>query len=81
MKLQDVEVGKIYQCKLSGKKMLIYASKKAVQTPNGETNEDGTPTIITTSEDVKAGKYFERSDDYTGSFKLEEIYEGQVEEI
>ena len=80
MDLKEVRIGTIYRCKLSGRNMLIYASKKAVQTPTGEKNEDGSPEIEVTSEDVKAGKYAEEVSGVL-AFKHEEIIEGQLEEI
>ena len=80
MKLQDVEVGKIYKCKLSGLKMLISETQKSVQLPNGKNDENGNPEFDQTTVDVKAGKYVELIEG-VNVFKYDEIYEGQLETI
>ena len=80
MKLEDVKVGKIYRCKLSGLSMLISQTQKSVQLPNGKNDEHGNPDFDHTTVDVKAGKYVEVIDG-VNVFKYDEIYEGQLETI
>lgn len=80
MKLENVKVGTIYKCKLSGLKMLISLTQKSVQTLNGENDENGNPKYDTSTDDVKAGKYVEEVGGIL-TFKYDEIYEGQMEEI
>jgi len=80
MKLEYVNVGTIYKCKLSGKQMLISLTQKSIQTPTGKNDKNGNPAYTMSTEDVKAGKYSEIVNGVL-TFKHDEVYDGQLEEI
>ena len=70
MKLEELEEGKIYKCKLSGRKMLVLKSTKTLP-PEGKGKE---PTV----EEVWVGKFPLLKKDGTFTFVYDELYDGQL---
>lgn len=75
MKLDELEIGKIYGCRLSGRKVLVIEQDKEV--PGKMKN--GKP--ITKTIKVKVGKWVNTIDNGTMTYYYQEIFDGQLEEI
>ncbi len=71
MKLKDLIEGEVYECVLSGNKMLVVSTKKTIE---GEGKKPSTTT------DIKAGKYIIEQNG-TKTFVYDELYNGQLKEI
>lgn len=66
MKVEELEVGGVYECVLSGKDMLVVMVDK----PIGSGEE---------TEKVFGGKYYEEINGQS-VFKVEELFDGQLKE-
>ena len=79
MKVEKLELGTIYKCRLSGKQMLVIEIEKPADNIQGE---DGKLIEVNPAQKIKGGKYVD-IDKVNGipTFKLDEIFDGQLEEI
>ena len=77
MKVSELDLGTIYKCRLSGKQMLVIEIEQPADNIQGE---DGKLIEVNPAKKVKGGKYV---DEVNGipTFKLDEIFDGQLEEI
>tara|TARA_R110000772_G_scaffold213845_1_gene324402 strand:- start:247 stop:492 length:246 start_codon:yes stop_codon:yes gene_type:complete len=77
MKVDKLDLGTIYMCKLSGKQMLVIEIEQPADTIQGEKGE---LIEVNPAKKVKGGKYV---DEVNGipTFKLDEIFDGQLKEI
>ena len=73
MKLSELEVGKIYGCKLINQKVLVIEQDKII--PSLVEGEEPK------SEKVKLGKWMNLSDDGIITYYYQEIFDGQLGEI
>lgn len=70
MKLDELEVGKIYQCRLTSKKVLVIEREgKTSDAPDAE-------TIV-----VKVGKWANIDEERIATYLWQDLYDGQLEEI
>ncbi len=73
MKLELLEEGNIYKCKLSGREMLVLESTKTLPS-----EKDGGKDEVSK---VKVGKFSVEKPDGSITFVYDELYDGQLEEI
>lgn len=75
--IEEVEVGVLYECQLSGNKMLVIESEVPAEKVPGK---EGEIIEITPARTVKAGKWSEEINGMT-QYKLDEIANGQLIKI
>lgn len=81
MKLDELEVGKIYKCRLSGNEVLVCEVEKEISKetkPPGNNKPGKVVKKIVTS---KIGKSFITQNDGNKGFSHDELFDGQLEEI
>lgn len=80
MKLDELVIGEIYKCRLSGNKVLVCEVEKEVSkqtSPPGNKPGKVVKTIIKS----KIGKSFITQNDGNKGFSHDELFDGQLEEI
>lgn len=75
MKIENLEVGKIYECKLSKVKVLVIEQEKEIQ--DGVKDDKPVTKIIK----VKIGKWYNRKDDDTLTYYYQELFDGQLTKL
>lgn len=75
--IDELEVGIIYKCQISGNEMLIIESEIPVQK---ERNKEGNLEEVSPARKVIAGKWAEQVNGMT-QFKLDEVSDGQLVQI
>lgn len=80
MKLDELEVGKIYKCRLSKREVLVCEVEKEVSTEikgAGKSQVKVIKTIIKS----KIGKSFIKNNDGNMGFSHDELFDGQLEKL
>lgn len=81
MKLEELEVGKMYMCVLSNKETLVVKEDKITgQESTGEEDEEGKDIMRNITKEVYAGKTCIQRDG-APQFVFSEIHDGQLKEI
>lgn len=78
MRIKDLEVGKIYECRLSMKKVLVCEVDKEVSKVKKVKGKD---EIIKQIEKAKIGKSSHQTTDGTWTYKHDELFDGQLTEL
>lgn len=80
MKLDELEIGKIYKCRLSQREMLVCEVEKEVtKQTNPPGNKEGKTIVKTVIS--KIGKSFVTNNDGNKGFMHDELFDGQLEKL
>ena len=74
MKIEDLKVGTIYECRLSRKKVLVCEIEK-------EASKINNAKLTSERVKVKTGKFVVNLDSGDFTYKYDELFDGQLKEL